>query len=215
MRTTINLATQPYEDARQFLIQWSLLLGALVLLAGALTYGVITRWHNYREMTSNVSREKQVLAEFDSKQAQDLAILNKSSNQDVRERSDFINGLIRTKQVSWTRIFTHLEKMMPPHLRVLSVTPKLDQDQFIITLQLGGDSRERAAELVRRMEQSRAFRNARFVTEVDTGGPAGSAGQSDPYRYQVEAEYVPENEMPESPLSTTPATTAANHGGQQ
>ena len=211
MRTNINLATQPYEDARHFLTHWISILGGLVVLAGLLTFAVVTRWHDYRQMTSNVNREKQVLAEFDSKQAQDLAILNRGSNQDVRERSEFINGLIRSKQVSWTRIFTHLEKMMPPHLRVLSVTPDLSQEQFVITLQLGGD-RNRAAELVRRMEQSRAFRNAQFVNESDVGGGPGP-GQNDPFRFQIKAEYVPENEVPETPAA--PATTAENHGGPQ
>lgn len=206
MRTSINLATQPYESFRRFMTQWIAILGGLVLLAGLLGYATFTRWHNYRAMAENVAREKQILAELDSKQAQDLAIINRPDNHDVRERSDYINGLIVRKEVSWTKIFTDLEKMMPPHLRVLSMTPQVQEDKFMIRLQLGGDSRERAAELARRMEQSSTFRSALIVTEND-GEVA--AGQGDSMRFVIEAEYVPAEPAVIPPVPTTTAQVTA------
>ena len=35
MRLKINLATQPYEDARRFLIAWSSVIGVLALMVAA------------------------------------------------------------------------------------------------------------------------------------------------------------------------------------
>src|SRR4051794_36521899 len=198
MRLKINLATQPYEDARRFLALWAGILGALVLLAVVLSYAAITRWHQYRYMSSSINREKQVLADFDSKQQQDLAILNQPNNSDMRENSEFLNGLIRRKEISWTRIFSDLERIMPPHLRVLSVEPQLNQDQIQLNMQLGGDSRDRAAELVRRMERSTTFRYARVTAEKDA---VPGTGQADSMRSQVTAEYIPGAEQPETPVA--------------
>jgi len=202
MRLKINLATQPYEDARHFRSVWTGVIGGLLLLAAVLSYAVVTRWHNYRYMTANINREKQIISDFDSKQQQGLAILNKSENQDVRQQSDFLNDLIRRKEISWTKIFSDLEKMMPPHLRVLSVEPQVHQDQIIVNMSLGGDSRERPAELVRRMEKSRTFRYAQIVDEIDS---QSLPGQIDPLRFRVQAEYVPAEDLTDK--SAPPATT--------
>jgi len=206
MRLNINLATQPYEDARRFTAIWTGILGALLLSAILLGLLVARRWHDYRQVSRAINVEKSVLQDLHAKQAQDRAILNKPENRDVREKSEFLNQLILRKEVSWTRIFINLEKMMPPHLRVLSVQPSLQQDQIIINLNLGGDSRDRAAELVRRMEKSRAFRNAQFVSEVDSGG---TSGLQDAKRFAIRAEYIPGVEEPE-----TPADSEKPAGGQ-
>lgn len=201
MRTHINLATQPYQSVRRFMMQWTAILGSLAILAALLGYLAYAHWHNYRAMSANIAREQQILADLDAKQAQDLAILNKAENHDVRERSDYINGLILRKEVSWTKIFVDLEKMMPPHLRVLSLSPQVEQDKLLINMALGGDSRDRAAELVRRMEGSKTFRSAQITSENE-----GEAGEG---RFMVTAEYVPGNEE----AASAPTTTAQVTGG--
>ncbi len=207
MRLKINLATQPYEDARHIRTVWTSIIAGLVLLAIVLSYAVMTRWQTYRYMSANINREKQILTDFDSKQQQGLAILNKSENQDVRQQSEFLNDLIRRKEVSWTKIFTDLEKIMPPHLRVLAIEPHLEKDQIILQMSLGGDSRERPAELIRRMEKSRTFRYGLIRNEVDA---AATPGQQDAMRFQVEAEYIPEEEQ-----VTKPGTPTAENSKQQ
>src|SRR5262249_52552229 len=112
------------------------------------------------------------------------------------------------RELSWTRIFNELEKMMPAHLRVLSVQPKAQQDQIEISLQLGGDSRERAAQLVRRMEKSKMFSSPQFVSEGDQQAAARTQDQA-PKHFTVQAEYVPINEQP-----TGSRTEIASEGGK-
>ncbi len=43
MRVTLNLASQPYEDARRFVRQWSLMLGLVGLLTLLLVAGAVLR----------------------------------------------------------------------------------------------------------------------------------------------------------------------------
>jgi type IV pilus assembly protein PilN len=195
MRLNINLATQPYEDVRRFMAVWTAILGTLLISAALLSILVYKRWHEYRLVSRAIAVEKKVLQDLDTQQSQDLAILNRPENQDVRERSEFLNQLIRRKGMSWTRIFSELEKMMPAHLRVLSVQPKVEHEQIVISMQLGGDSRDRAAELVRRMEKSKMFRHAQFVSESDLESASKQVDQ-DPKHFVVQAEYIPVTEQP-------------------
>jgi Tfp pilus assembly protein PilN len=197
MRLNINLATQPYEDARRFTTVWTGILGALLLSAIVLSLLVYKRWHDYRQVSHAISIEKSVLQDLDNKQTQGIAILNRPENQDVRKQSDFLNQLILRKEVSWTNIFTNLEKMMPPHLRVLAVQPAIKEGKIIISMTLGGDSRDRVAELVRRMEKSKTFRNAQIVNETYLPETAGQQRQQpdDPMHFAVSAEYLPGAEI--------------------
>ena len=48
MRLDINLASQPYEDARQFWMRWGTAVGALALLTLVLLTLDITGWINAR-----------------------------------------------------------------------------------------------------------------------------------------------------------------------
>ncbi|MGZ4787407.1 MAG: hypothetical protein ACXVZX_02735 [Terriglobales bacterium] len=213
MRLNINLATQPYEDARRFLMIWSAALGVLLLLVIGLAIGVVRHWNSYRQMSANVNRERQILQDLDRKQQQDLAILNRPENRDVREKSEFINSLIHRKEVSWTTIFTNLEQLMPSHLRVLGIAPQIREDHIILQMELGGDSRERAAELARRMEKSSVFRDAQIVNESAT---QLQPGQPDNMRFQMTAEFVPgQNLTKPEPENGGAQTSNETHTAQQ
>ena len=211
MRLNINLATQPYEDARRFLIAWSSVIGVLLLLVIVLTVGVVKRWQHYRQMSADLNRERQVLQDLDAKQKQGLAILNRPDNRDVRDKSEFINSLIRRKQVSWTTIFADLEQLMPSHLRVLGVEPIVKNDQIQIQMLLGGDSRERAAQLARRMETSNVFRDALIEDESAAESKPGpsSTPAGDLMRFRITAEYVPGQALHK------PAAAKTEDGGGQ
>ena len=66
-----------------------------------------------------------------------------------------MNEVIERKAFSWTRVLESLEKVMPPRVHVVAINPELDEDnQLALKMRVAGDSRDRAIELARRMEQS-------------------------------------------------------------
>lgn len=197
------------------MIAWGSVVGVLLVLAIVLTVGVVKRWHRYRQMSEDLNREHLVLDDLDAKQRQGLAILNRPENLDVREKSQFINELITRKQVSWTTIFTDLEQLMPPHLRVLGVEPISKDGQVQVQMILGGDSRERAAQLASRMERSNVFRNPLIrdetAGELQPGQPKPQGG--DLMHFRVTAEYVPGVALAK-PETSKPTATDDSGGGQ-
>ncbi len=189
MRLNINLATQPYEDARQFYLRWGGALGALALLAIILSYTTFSSWNRYRMFNRDIARENATLQKLDQQQADDLAILRQPQNNDVHQRSAFLNDLIERKSVSWTHIFSELEKLMPPQLHVVAIKPKVEDGDVLLEMDVVGQSRERGLELVRKMEQSHSFRDAQLVSETVQPGTNGP----ETLKFQITAQYISEN----------------------
>jgi hypothetical protein len=85
-------------------------------------------------------------------------------------------------------VLENLEKVMPPHVHLVSITPKLTEDNELkLDMILAGDSRDRAIELTRRMEDSLRFAKTFPVREVKVDSQTG-----DTIQVEVEAIYVPE-----------------------
>lgn len=190
MKFKINLASEPYENARRFYLRWVSLLLAVAVLTGGAVYVAVAGWRNAHAINRKITAEKANLDKLNRQEQQDIAILNKLENRDVRDKSQVLNGLIRRKEFSWTLIFSDLEHLMPTRLHVVSITPQLDKNNDIeVHMTVAGDSREKAIELVHNMETSREFRHAQVVTENDMRHEGGGAG--DTVQFEITAQYVP------------------------
>ena len=65
MRLDINLASQPYEDARQFWTRWGTAVAAIGLLTLVLLTLDVTGWLNARRDRSAISQKRDLIAERD------------------------------------------------------------------------------------------------------------------------------------------------------
>ncbi len=196
MRLNINLASQPYEDARQFWLRWGTAVAAVAILTLALLSITITGWFaarhdhvtiaNYRAQIAQRDRARQLAEEF----------LNRPENRAIRDQSQFLNELIERKSLSWTLVLEDLEKVMPPRVHLVSIQPELDEDnQLNLKMVVGGDSRDRAIELARRMEESRRFTQTYIETEHSAG-----AGTGDSVQFDINGVYVPDTATASAPV---------------
>ena len=188
MRLDINLASQPYEDARQFWMRWGTAVGALGLLTLVLLALDMTGWVNARRDRQAIAEKRALIAERDELRANAERILNLPENRSTRDQSQFLNELIERKAFSWTRVLENLEKVMPPRVHLVSISPQLDEDnQLGLKMMVAGDSRERAMELARRMEESRRFAQTQIISEHFLQGTTGDTEQ-----FEIAAVYIPE-----------------------
>ncbi|HEY1657719.1 MAG TPA: hypothetical protein VGG14_05190 [Candidatus Sulfotelmatobacter sp.] len=190
MRLNINLASQPYEDARQFWMRWGTGLAIVSILSLALVATTVSGWFAARRDHADIAKLKTEIGQRDRARLQAEAFLNRPENRSTRDQSQFLNQLIERKSFSWTRVLEDLEKVMPSRVHLVSIQPELDDDnQLRLKLNVGGDSRDKALELARRMEDSRRFNSSQITSE--RWNPQ-SNGQGDPFQCTIEAIYIPE-----------------------
>ncbi|MGA2346974.1 MAG: PilN domain-containing protein [Candidatus Sulfotelmatobacter sp.] len=188
MRLDINLASQPYEDAQQFWIRWGAAVGAVALLTLVLLTLDITGWVNARRDRAAIAEKEAMIADRDRLRVEAERILNLPENRTTRDESQFLNQLIERKAFSWTRVLESLEKVMPPRVHLIGISPELDEDnRLALKMSVAGDSRDRAEELVRRMEDSN-----RFAQTHVTGETLLQSNTGDNEQFDMEAFYVPE-----------------------
>jgi Tfp pilus assembly protein PilN len=200
MRLDINLASQPYEDARQFWMRWGTGVGTLGLLTLILMTLVITGFINARRDRQAISEKRALIAQRDQLRTQAQQFLNRPENRTTRDDSQFLNQLIERKAFSWTKVLESLERVMPPRVHVVSISPELDEDnQLALKMVVAGDSRDRAIELARRMEDSKRFAQTAILRAAHADSQTGDTEQ-----VEIAAIYVPELPADNS-RSTAPA----------
>ena len=187
MRVNINLATRPYEDSGPLWMRWGGALAALSLFTLILLYSAFSGWATARKDRGLIEQREQQIAARDQQRAKAEETLNLPANRGTRDRAQFLNDLFQRKAFSWTKVFEDLERVMPPRLHVVSIHPeKAPDNQLQIKLLVAGESRDRALELVRKMEGSRRFKDTQIEQESSQVGQT----PGDNVQFEISALYV-------------------------
>jgi hypothetical protein len=121
----LNLATQPFVNRRRFYVLATAsavaLSLSLVVLAGAFVHS----FRSERGIRRDLRKVRDEVAGLEARQKRIEDALAEPQAADALDRSEFLNGLIRQKAVSWTRIFMDLEKVMPDRVEVVTLHPVL------------------------------------------------------------------------------------------
>src|SRR5579863_5578703 len=166
MRLEINLASRPYEDARQFWMRWGTAVGVIGLLTLMLLILDVSGWVNARRDRKAIAEKRALIADRDQIRLGAEQFLNRPENRTTRDESQFLNELIERKAFSWTRVLESLEKVMPPRVHLIAISQEPDEDNRLgLKMSVAGDSRDRAEELVRRMEDSNRFAQTHVTAE--------------------------------------------------
>lgn len=204
MRLDINLATQPYEDGRRFWMRWGPILGVAGFVTLALLIAAISSWAAARKDQVQISQFKNDIAKCEQERAKAQEVMDRPENRSTRDQSKFINSLIRRKSFSWTQVFSDLEHMMPPELHVTAIHPEVAKDnQLEIKLSVSGKSRERAFQLIHRMEQSPRFYQPQIEEESHQTSQNGDVAH-----FEIASAYIPQVDLApaktDAPKSTSP-----------
>jgi type IV pilus assembly protein PilN len=191
MRVDINLASQPYQDAKQFWLRWGGALVALGLLTLILVYSALTGWISASKDRELIRQREAQIAARTQEKSQAEALLNRPEHRSTRDRSQYLNDLFQRKAFSWTKVFEDLERVMPPRLHVVSIRPEMGSEaELNIKLVVAGESRDRALDLVRKMEASQRFQQTRIDQERTESGQT----PGDNVQFDINAVYVPEGQ---------------------
>lgn len=215
MRLNINLATQPYQDVRRFVLRWTLAIILVGLITIGIAYAALGAVFSWRSGNYQKRQLEAQIAEREQVRSHAQAFLNRPENRSTRDQSQFINTLIARKAFSWTEVLSDLEHLMPNDLHVVNIRPEInDQNQLALHLVVGGP-RERAIDLVRRLEDSAHFRDAAMVNENLEKSKEGPKLQFD-----IVSLYIPSYERMQQQAQpaaneAAPEAAQARTGGQR
>lgn len=203
MRVEINLASRPYEHAAEFYRTWGLLIVGVGVVTALLLGLALSSLISAQTVGQQTAKLRAQIAELDKQKQAAQELLNRPENREVRDRSRFLNALIARKSFSWTQVFADLEKIIPAHVHVLAIAPSITEDnQIQVAMRVEADSREKSVELIRRLEESKAFRNPQMKSESSQTAAGGHAAVA----FDIVALYTPR-------VPHVPEPKETGHGG--
>jgi len=157
MKLQLNLATAPQANNRPFLAGAAFggTVGLVALVV--LSHAAFRSWESNREIRADISRwEDQI--QVDQRKQQELATYFRGQGaRQVLDRSDFLNSLIDERSFPWTKIFMDLEQTLPPGVRVVSISPRLQNGRAEVTLEIGASNDEGKIRFLEAIEKSKTF----------------------------------------------------------
>jgi type IV pilus assembly protein PilN len=212
MRLNINLASQPYQDVRRFLIRWGVPTLILTICTIGLVGYAVHSWRRASDINRQISKLQQEIQQLQKQHDDAVALLNRPENRSTVETSQFLNSVIARKAFSWTQVFMQLEQIMPPRIHVVGMQPVLSKDgRLQLEMRVAGNSREKAVELVKRLEGSKVF-HAPVLKSEGVLDPGQSGG--DTVMFDITADYVPQSGPAATVTAASPATVSSDKGTQ-
>lgn len=171
MRVSINLASKPFADFGPLQRQLRILMGVLVALILALLLGL----HFFHAAAEKArAKERSVDAQIAKVRAERQgyeAMMAEPTNKRVLNQAKTLNALFAEKNFSWTLSMEDLERVLPGGVQVTTLEPDRDPKtgDIIVKLRVLGP-RDKSIDLVKNLEHSKRFMDARIVGEsLDTG----------------------------------------------
>jgi type IV pilus assembly protein PilN len=158
LKVNLNLASHPFGRTRLF---WLFAGGSAAILT-LLAIGLVTFYVRNHELSPElVTLETQLRSQLQGLQTEESGLRQKLSdpgNEQVLERSAFLNQLLYRKGISWTRTFGDLEEVFPPRVRMIQVQPEVSVDnKVLLDMTVGAETRLDIGELLTALEESERF----------------------------------------------------------
>jgi len=184
MRLPLNLATEPMRRDRPILVA-SAAVGALLCITLAALIGLlVTDRQAMAQSHVTIAQVQKQMARVNAEQAKVDAQIRQPENASLLYRSDLYNALIRRKAVSWTRIFSDLETVLPYDVRIVSIRPQLNaRNELALDMVVAAQTPEPVIGFISKMETSNLFG---ILTQTSQTAPT----QTDPvFRFHFTVMY--------------------------
>lgn len=171
MRISINLATKPFRDFGPIVRNLRITMGVLVLFSLGFWLGLHLVHAKAEKARAREHSLDGQFAKLNAEQQGYKNLMEEPDNARVLSQSQMLNQLFDEKTFSWTLAMEDLERVLPGGVQVTTLEPQRDPKSGVITVKLRVlGPRDKSIDLVRNLEHSKRFVNARIVDEsVETG----------------------------------------------
>lgn len=185
MRIPINLASQPFRRDRAMVVASMAVAAALVVTLAILSMLALSDRQQLAGLRQDIARIDRQVAVTRTEQAKLDEILRQPANASVLERSVFLNTLILHKAISWSQLFSDLEKTLPYNVKLVALHPYINGSNRVkLDVTLASEQPGPEVEAVRAFEKS-----PHFGTVLPNGYAPPT--QAEPlYRYRFTVDYA-------------------------
>jgi type IV pilus assembly protein PilN len=174
MKLRLNLATRPQVNNRPFLAGaatvGTIAIVALLLLSRA-SY---TSWQADRSVRVDTARwEAQIRYDQQRHQALQTYFASPAAKR-ILDRSAFLNSLIDARSFPWTKIFTDLGQVLPAGVRVVSISPHLENGRAQLALKVSAATDSSKLQFLDAIQRSKAFSGLLVQDEKRASGPSAT-----------------------------------------
>jgi len=157
MEIHLNLSTAPRENRRPFLAGATLVGAVGALAALLLSHAAYSSWRSNRDYRIEIAGLQDQIRKGLQAQVGLDNYFRTSQAQQVLDRAGFLNSLIGARSFPWTKIFMDLEPILPPGVRVVSISPRLDKGRAEVKLMIGAATDDAKIKFLHALEQSKVF----------------------------------------------------------
>jgi type IV pilus assembly protein PilN len=185
MRIPINLASEPFRHERAIVVAATVFAALLLILGGVQGYLILGERERAAESRDAVAKLTAQLSAVNRQQTEANATLLEPMNAAVLEQSVLLNALMERKSISWARLFSDIEGVLPNQVRLIQVRlPQINsRNEVTLDMEVGAQSPEGAAEFTMRLQNSSLFGPATLLrSEPPTP-------QEPLYRYRLTVSY--------------------------
>jgi hypothetical protein len=165
MKLRLNIATAPLDNKRPFLAGVGVLGTIGVIALVFLSHAAFKSWRANRDLRVEISHWESQIRASRQKQVELDQYFHAPQAQQVLDRAAFLNSLIGERSFPWTKIFMDLEPTLPPGVRVVSISPKLDNGRALVTLTVGAATDDGKIKFLEALEKSPAFSGIQVTEE--------------------------------------------------
>jgi type IV pilus assembly protein PilN len=186
MRVPINLSSEPFRRDRPMIVASGAGAVLLAALLGFMIFLIVGERARAKENRIAVDRLNTQLRTIAAEQAKYDAFLHQPANAEVLERSLLLNTLVERKSVSWSKIFSDLESVMPYNVKLVQVRlPSItSHNEVLLDMVVAAASPEPVIGFLRKLEESPAFGPVE-------GHNSLPPSQNEPlYRYRITVNYA-------------------------
>jgi Tfp pilus assembly protein PilN len=163
-----NLSTRPFYNERAVL--WGVALAAIAI--AALTVFNVTRILSYsREQSrlgADITRDETRARTLATQADRVRATIDQTALERVIKAAREANGVIDERTFSWTELFNHLERTLPPNVMLTMVQPTVSDSGVRVAMTVLGREVEHVDTFIEKLEETGAFSGVLATAEQVT-----------------------------------------------
>ncbi len=185
MLIKVNLSTKPFYNR---LLIASIYIG---LIAATLLFSVYNGYHSFsyiaksKALKSKIAQHNSEIKKAEMKLDRILRQIKRKKQKKQEAEIVFINTIIDRRTFSWCEMLSIFEKLLPPKVMMLSISPKMEVEGIIIELSIASDHYAELLKFINNLEKSPHFSDVFPLRELN------EQYETDMVTLQIEAGYHP------------------------